>query len=286
MVLSTNTKAKTMSTLDLSVSNPKLTRVQSIRSQGKKRAEILNHTLPVDLREPLLAFYRAIFGETKADNEIVSLVVTFDDDGSFKRMYSPSIVSNADEVAVLSWGNDSIPLADVTIEADFDLLKINGYDEICLVLELDGVALPCLIRKKDKDATIRDLRAAFKKGELGSMLMALGGGGNGRPMTDVRALEQGVTYFVTGAKKVKTSYGASYILDIDANPEFGLPEPVSAWSHNSINNILEAGAIVTPEQPASLTYHRYEHKDGKPRHKFIFECAWPEEDDSFELSWS
>lgn len=274
-----------MATLDLSVSNPKLTRVQSIRSQGKKRAEILNHTLPAELREPLLELYRAIFGDSKADNEIVSLVITFDDDGSFKRMYSPSVVSNTDGVAILSWGNDSIPVADIAIESDFDLLKINGYDEICLVFEIGDAALPCPIRKKDKDATIRDLRAALKKGELGSALMTLGGG-SGRPMTDVRTLEQGVSYTVTGAKKVKTSYGNTYVLDIEANPENGLPEAVSAWSHSSINNILEAGAIVTPEQPASLMYHRYEHKDGKPRHKFIFECAWPESEDGFELSWS
>lgn len=273
--------------LDLSLNNPKLAKLAVVRAPaGTKSSAILLSQMPKSMQADLMAFYTTLFGSTTEDFKV--LLVTFNEDGSFKRAYAPCVYKNESDQVFIAWGDKRAlfdePLALESI--DVDTIKFGKYEDLALILELaTGSSMPFQLRLLERPDDTRIIRKAFTKGGVPALAQFLSPPMTKRreslPMIDVRQLKEGHPYTLLEARKVRASYGPTYVLTIKADPEVGLETDHDAWSHKNLNLLLDAGAIL----PGTLIHTSTEWAEGKFRHNFALDCEWPDGDDELNLSW-
>jgi len=80
------------------------------RSYQKAYTDIPNRALPVSYRDALDVIYTGLTGSGLPD-EGSTFTVRADANGTFKRLYSPTVFSTEDKGLIIRWGEDDIPLS-------------------------------------------------------------------------------------------------------------------------------------------------------------------------------
>jgi hypothetical protein len=80
------------------------------RQYQKAYTDIPNRALPATYKEALAAIYSGLTGIELPD-EGATFTVRADANGTFKRLYSPTVFSTEDKGLIIRWGNEDIPLA-------------------------------------------------------------------------------------------------------------------------------------------------------------------------------
>lgn len=80
------------------------------RSYQKAYTDIPNRALPATYKEALTAIYSGLTGNELPD-EGSTFTVRSDANGTFKRLYSPTVFSTEDKGLIIRWGDEDIPLS-------------------------------------------------------------------------------------------------------------------------------------------------------------------------------
>lgn len=79
------------------------------RNYTKAYTDVPNRALPPTYKEALGAIYKAMTGADLPD-EGATFTVRADANGTFKRLYSPTVFSTEEKGLIIRWGNEDIPL--------------------------------------------------------------------------------------------------------------------------------------------------------------------------------
>jgi len=233
--------------------NPQLDERNRARLESKSYAraytDVPNSALPESYRVGLNAVYTALTGEN-LDPSGSTFTVRADANGTFKRLYSPTVFSTEEKGLVVRWGDRDIPLdvesgkigtatAPKGTKFGFKEETIGKYTEAVLNVSVsfEGTlySLPIPIRSADYEdkvsADLLDLlldenpEAIAEKVQVASDLSKRGEGGGGERLQGsflkVAQLPLG-EYTVTTYRMKENDYGPQYYLQVR------VPEPFVA----------------------------------------------------------
>lgn len=133
------------------------------KTYSRAYTDIPNRALPESYRNGLATLFRALTGE-EFDPEASTFTVKADNNGTFQRLYSPTIFSTEDGGLVIRWGERDIPLlvapgkisvsnAPKGTKFAFKDEQIGKFTEPVLSVSAQGdnvlYSLPIPVRKKD-----------------------------------------------------------------------------------------------------------------------------------------
>ena len=234
--------------------NPQLDERNRARLEAKSytRAytDIPNTALPESLKTGLSAVYKALTGE-ELDPAGSTFTVRADQNGVFKRLYSPTVFSTEEKGLVIRWGDRDIPLivvpGKISTEASSQNTKfafkeenIGKFTEPVLNVSVtsDGTlySLPIPIRSADYEdpisADLLDLLldenpdAIAEKIAVASDLSKRGEGSGERmvgPYVKVAHLPLGDYTVTTYRTKEGGQYGTEYYLQVKVSESFVAP---------------------------------------------------------------
>jgi hypothetical protein len=104
------------------------------RSYQKAYTDVPNRALPPVYKEALSAIYTGLTGNELSD-EASTFTVRADANGTFKRLYSPTVFSTEDKGLIIRWGDEDIPLS----VADGKLSAPNGQKGLKLSFKEDQI---------------------------------------------------------------------------------------------------------------------------------------------------
>ncbi len=270
--------------IDLSQKNVAFARLQA-RVYERNYTPVPNSALP----KTILASLDAIFTELTGGRQLSladSTLLVKANEGVFARMFTPLFAVNEETGKfTIKWGtelldldvvdNKLVPVGNPTTKLVFKASKFNFSgrgDDVCVIAQLkvgaDQVRMPLAVRPIDWNVPLDadEFEAAFEE-DINSLLPMLAqtkagatgsnaNAGSSGTVLSFKDLEPAQSYSVTGYREVKTSYGINHILT--------LANGVECWGHSSVKNVLLAGPVITPEQPAILSIiSRKELNDGK-----------------------
>lgn len=220
------------------------------KSYTRAYTDIPNRALPESYRKGLGAIYKALTGE-EFDPEASTFTVKADPNGTFQRLYSPTIFSTEDNGLVIRWGERDIPLivvpGKITVESAskgtkfaFKDEQLGKYTEPVLSVSstVDGTlyTLPVTIRKKDikeeLSADLLDLLLDENPEAIASKVYAAPdlskrGESTGErlvgPYVKVSSLPLGDYRVTTYRSKEGGQYGTDYYLQIQVTEPFVAP---------------------------------------------------------------
>ena len=221
------------------------------KTYARAFTDIPNKALPETYRAGLAAIFTALTGES-FDLESSTFTVRADANGTFKRLYSPTMFSTEDKGLVIRWGAQDIPLqlspgkittqsAPKGLKFTFKEETIGKYTESVLNVSVssDGTlyALPIPIRSADyEDKVSVDLldllldenpEAIAEKIQLASDLSKRGENSNSGerlqgPFVKVAHLPLG-DYKITTYRTKETDYGPQYYVQAQVTEPFVAP---------------------------------------------------------------
>lgn len=220
------------------------------KSYTRAFTDIPNRALPQTYREGLSAIFKALTGE-EFDMEASTFTVKADPNGTFQRLYSPTIFSTEDGGLVIRWGERDIPLlvapgkigvanAAKGTKFAFKEEQIGKYTEPVLSVSASEsgtlYTLPVTIRKKDvKEELSADLldllldenpEAIAAKVYAAPDLSKRGEGTGERlvgPYLKVSSLPLGDYKVTTYRTKEGGQYGTDYFLQVQVTEPFVAP---------------------------------------------------------------
>ena len=214
--------------------------------------DIPNKALPESYRKGLSAIFTALTGED-FDGEGSTFTVRADQNGTFKRLYSPTVFSTEEKGLVIRWGSQDIPLiigpgkitvanAPKGVKFAFKEETIGKFTEPVLSLSVPSegtlYTLPIPIRSADFDekisADLLDLlldenpEAIAEKVQVASDLSKRGeNSGSGErmqgPFVKVAHLPIGDYLVTTYRTKEGGNYGTDYFLQVKIDEPFSAP---------------------------------------------------------------
>lgn len=240
----------------------------SARSYRPGYTDIPNKALPQSYKEGLAAIFKALTGE-EFDMETSTFTVRADANGTFKKLYSPTVFSTEAKGLVIRWGDRDIPLevspgkittatAAKGTKFAFKEEQIGKYKEPSLTVSCTSngtlYTLPIPIRSADYEDRVsvelldvlidENPEAIAERVQLASDLSKRGESSGGERMYGHFVK---VSYLPIGDYKVTTyrakeggNYGTKYFLQVQ------IPEPFSAPVRQQVN-----GEWVTAEAEIS-----------------------------------
>lgn len=219
------------------------------RSYEKAYTDIPNRALPASLKDAINVVYHGLTSNDLPD-EGSTFTVRADQNGTFKRLYSPTVFSTEDKNLVIRWGTEDIPLnlapGKVTaptgakgVKMSFKEEMIGKYAEPVLSVSVssDGTiyTLPIPVRSADYENKITSDVLDMLLGEnpdaipeqvaVASDPTKRGEGGGERmqgPIVKVAHLPLG-DYTVTTYRTRETDYGPDYLLQVIVDEPFTAP---------------------------------------------------------------
>ena len=231
--------------IDVNLSERNRARLES-RSYDSAYTDVPNRALPEALRGDLEVIYEALTGdELPSDSNTFTVRA---DNGTFKRLYSPSVSANEEKQIIIRWGDRDIPVtvdtgkvsvegADKKVKFAFKDDTVGKYDEAVLSVSIakSGTlySMPFPVRSADyenrmtgdvldalleeaPETIVENLAVAgdpSKRGEGGPRLQG--------PIIKVAELPLG-EYQLTSYRPRETAYGLDYLI------QAVIPEPFVA----------------------------------------------------------
>lgn len=280
-----------MTTILLSPKHQGLARIALLQSE-ERWLEIATKKLPKTLRKMLSLFFPALTGGEELTDDIVTLLVSFNEDKSYNRTYAPAIYANEDGEVCVCWGNVLYPLTAATmdnLDAEFEVTRVERFEEKCIVFTIDDedlgfLALPLVIKLNSDNYEIEDrkVKKLVKDRNLKGLADILyvkvpGKGGDFTPTSKFTELPELADIFVWDSELKDFGSHKNYILDVTVGED--TESVMKCFCPSDLKNALLAGAEIVPGQ-TSFTYMMKEGYKGKPKAVVtIFDLQWNEEDD-------
>lgn len=283
----------TVRTIDLA-SNSKDFIPLSAREYKSDYTPLPNANLPKSLRADLGSFYTLLTGDELPLEENTFLIKSYQ--GVYNRLFGPvlkvgqaDVANTEDGMLYIQWGPRFIPLtlkespsamftaSGTELDVEFSSYNFSGRGEdpamlISMDAEEGQVVLPVVVRFADWENPLEPkvLNTMFKKtplklAEVIQKVTSKNGTGSGRERieadaeVDFKDLEINTPYDVIGYYPCKTSYGVSYRIFINNQPE---DDKISVcWAHSSIRPLLATRPEITRERPATLMLRSKEELD-------------------------
>jgi hypothetical protein len=221
--------------IDVNLSERNRARLES-RSYDSAYTDVPNRALPEALRGDLGVIYEALTGdELPSDSNTFTVRA---DNGTFKRLYSPSVSANEEKQIIIRWGDRDIPVtvetgkisvdtADKKVKFSFKDDLVGKYDEAVLSVSIAKAGtlytMPFPVRSLDfenrmtgdvldalleesPEQIVENLAVAgdpSKRGEGGPRMQG--------PFIKVAELPLG-EYQLTSYRTRETSYGTDYLI--------------------------------------------------------------------------
>lgn len=268
--------------INLNINNPFLSALASkIYKPGY--TNVPDTALPKAIRQQLELFYRTLTGNELPADSSTLLVKASKDNGSFERLYVPSLFKRSEpqegqSVLFLKWGQTEIDLASGTkvglylarevgedgkpnpnenltiqfADAEFgrgkDLaLQFQLIDDASDQIIIFNAAIRLASYENKPELSALNVFAKRDIAKLAALIADApgsgGGGGGGLPVCNLRDLELGA-YNITGYRAVKTKYGIKYILKFAPTPELNQPNEFEAWGDKNVN--VSLGSVPAP----------------------------------------
>lgn len=221
------------------------------KSYTRTYTDIPNRVLPENYRKALSAIFKALSGE-EFDLEASTFTVKADPNGTFDRLYSPTVFSTEDGGLVIRWGDRDIPLlvapgkisvanAPKGTKFSFKDEQIGKYTEPVLSVSVTSegtiYSLPVVIRRKDvKEEMTADLLDLLldespesisqkvyaapdpsKRGENSNYTKMVG------PYIKVSHMPVGDYKVTSYREKEGGAYGTDYFLQVQVSEPFSAP---------------------------------------------------------------
>jgi len=251
--------------VDINLDDKNRARLEA-RSYERAYTEVPNRALPESLSESLNIIYEALTGETMPEQGSTFLVRA-DNNGTFKRLYSPTVYSNeAQDSLLIRWGNDDIelkigeggvsaPNGDKKVKFSFKEEQIGKYAEAVLSVSYSksGVvtSMPFPVKSVNWEEPITadalDVLVDEAPENIPGLLAVApdpskrGEGGGGPrmegPIIKIAQLPIG-EYEVTTYRSRETQYGIDYMMQV-----VGINEPFVGVTRKQDENTGEWGDV-------------------------------------------
>jgi hypothetical protein len=251
--------------IDINLSDTNRARLEA-RSYDRAYTEVPNRALPKQLAEEMGVIYQAISGEPMPEQGSTFLVRA-DNNGTFKRLYSPAVYSNeSGDGLVIRWGNEDIPLTvgeggirpsngDAKAKMSFKEEQVGKYSEAVLSVSYskNGVvtSMPFPIKSVNWQEPVSADALDVLLDEAPQNIPALcavapdpskrGEGSSGPrmegPIIKIAQLPLG-EYQVTTYRSRETQYGIDYLMQV-----VGIEEPFVGTARQQDPNTGEWGDV-------------------------------------------
>lgn len=233
--------------IDVALDEKNRSRLEA-RSYDKAYTDVPNRALPANMAEALSIIYQGLTGEELPESGN-TFTVRADNNGTFKRLYSPTVFANeAQDGVLIRWGTEDIPLTlsegGVTVEGGDKKLKfsfkeetIGKYAEAVLSVSLSKsgtvYSMPFLLKSADWENPVSADALDVLIDEAPQNIPALlgvapdpskrgeGGGGPRMEGSIIKVAQLPIgEYQVTTYRARETQYGMDYLVQV-----VGIDEP-------------------------------------------------------------